>query len=508
MDELEEVGRTADALRNDIEALFVRGLATSGATERRGLVARTEEWERVGAHFVASKLRAAIRAAEADARDAPRTLLSAYTSLHAFERVLSLEVAARAWSQFLTAKEAEIEDESPQADDVVAPAAEVVAPVAPALDDPKGATALAGELAKVIEDLVRTGLTSATSATRTKLDAAFKEASKRRLLRLGASLRYVNEEVGRFLADDGTFTARRYAFFLHRSWLLANGLGVAIARGDGRLTGMLAAGVGTVPEPVKGPLEVVTLGISKRVAASACSFDFRLRVVNARDAALVGKSLVFSLVFARKAGVPAEAYLHLPQPQKFAPKIFRDANVIIVNGCAILGDGRGGGRLMLGQTSTVTVGKPFTAWDAHRSWDERGALARVKAHAPSPLDLAVEMVEEVVFDTWELRDLQPTSASVVCGGLTTFVTFPAGDEGKDLRERLEAAAKKKKNRPALFGTVHYEAGQVVLQPLSLLGLASAPSAPANAANAAPEHLTLSNENINLSALLGSLDIGG
>ncbi len=497
MDELEEVGRTADALRTDLEALFVRGLATSGATERRGLVARTEEWERVGAQFVASKLRAAIRAAEADARDAPRALLSAYTSLHAFERVLSLEVAARAWSRYFAAEE---EEASPETDAAVAPAVEAAAKNAPALDDPKGATALAAELAKVVEDLVRTGLTSATSATRTKLDAAFKEASKRRLLRLGASLRYVNEEVGRFLADDGTFTARRYAFFLHRSWLLAKGLGVAIGRGDGRLTGLLAAGVGSAPEPVKGPLEVVTLGISKRVAASACSFDFRLRVVNAKEAALVGKSLVWSVVFARKAGVPAEAYLHLPQPQKFTPKIFRDPNVIVVNGCAILGDGHGGGRLVLGQTSTVTVGKPFSAWESHRSWDPRGAFARVKVHAPSPLDLAVEMVEEVVLDAWELRDLQPSSASVVCGGLTTFVTFPAGDEGKDLRERLDAAAKKKKNRPALFGTVHYELGQVVLQPLSLLGT----SGPAGA----PEHLTLSNENINLSALLGSLDIGG
>jgi hypothetical protein len=518
MDELEEVGRTADALRTDIESLFVRGLATSGAGERRGLVARTEEWERVGAHFVASKLRVAIRAAEADARDAPHALLSAYTSLHAFERVLSLEVAARAWTRFLAEQEPDAETESAAGSDEGAPpVAEAAAKNAPALDDPKGAAALAAELAKVVEDLVRTGLTSATSATRTKLDAAFKEASKRKLLRLGASLRYVNEEVGRFLADDGTFTARRYAFFLHRSWLLAKGLGVAITKGDARLTGLLAAGVGSAPEPVKGPLEVVTLGISKRVAASACGFDFRLRVVNAKDAALVGKSLVWSVVFARKAGVPAEAYLHLPQPQKFTPKIFRDANVVVVNGCAILGDGRGGGRLMLGQTSTVTVGKPFADWGAHRSWDRRGALARVKAHAPSPLDLAVEMVEEVVFDAWDLRDLGPTSATVVCGGLTTSVTFPAGDEGKDLRERLEAAAKKKKNRPALFGTVHYEAGQLVLQPLSLLGSPGAPANPGNpgkaghavsAVAAAPEHLTLSNENINLSALLGSLDIGG
>lgn len=490
MDELEQIGQTADALRSDIEALFVRGLATTGQRERRGLVARTEEWERLGANHVASRLRAAIRAAEADARDAPHALLSAYTSLHGFERVLSLEVAARAWSRFLAEG-----DDGEEADGGAPHAA--AAPAAPTLEDPKGASALAGELAKVVEDLVRTGLTSATTATRTKLDAAFKEASKRKLMRLGASLRYVNEEVGRFLADDGTFASRRYAFFLHRSWLLAKGLVVAISRGDARLTGALAAGVGSVPKPVSGPLEVVTLGVAKRVAAAACSFDFRLRVVKAKDTSLVGKSLVWSVVFARKAGVPAEAYLHLPQPQKFPPKIFRDPNVLVVNGCAILGDERGGGRLMLGPTSSVVAGKPFDGWDEHRSWDPRGALARVVAHGPSPLDLAVEMMEEVVFDAWELHDLGDSSATVTCGGLSTGVTFAAAGEGKDLRDKLEAAAKKKKKRPALFGTVHYEFGRVVLQPLSFLHEGEA-----------PEHLTLSNENINLSALLGSLNIGG
>lgn len=488
MSELEEVGRTADAIRADIEAAFVRGLATSTPADRKGLVVRTEEWERVGAHHVATRLRAAIDAANADAKDASNKFLSAYTSLHAFERVLSLEVAKNAWAShraFLAA-DGEAEDE-----------AEEIAPVSLAaptmtLEDPKGAAQLTGELARLVEDLVRTGLTSATAATRTKLDAAFKEASRRKLLRLGASLRYVNEEVGRFLADDGSFAARRYSFFLHRSWLLAKGTSTALAKNDLRLVALLSAGSGAGPKPV-GNVEVVTLGIQKRVAALVCTFDFRLRVTKAAKPELVGKSLVFSLVFARKANVPAEAYLHLPQPQKFAPKIFRDGVRLAITDAGVVFDDRGGGRLILGQKSTITPGKAFDAWTEHYGWNAQDAERRVHAHVPSPLDLAVEMQEEVVLDTWEL--VPSGDQRVIHGaGLVMNVAIPGGEEGASLSKKLEAGAKRKKARPPIFGTVHYEFGNLVFSPLSFLN------------DDGPEHLTLSDENINLSALLGSLNL--
>ena len=52
----------------------------------------------------------------------------------------------------------------------------------------------------------------------------------------------------------------------------------------------------------------------------------------------------------------------------------------------------------------------------------------------------------------------------------------------------------KKARPPIFGTVHYEFGDLVFSPLSFL------------TDDGPEHLTLSDENINLSALLGSLNL--
>src|SRR5260221_6381819 len=154
MDELEEVGRTADAVRADIEALFVRGLASSAPSDRRGLEVRTEGWERVGASHVASRLRSALDAANADAKDAPKKFLSAYTSLHAFERVLSLEAARASWKRFFEAEveasegEASEEKESPQAPP---PPRAAAPPPAGAIEDPQATVSSLTDLARVVE---------------------------------------------------------------------------------------------------------------------------------------------------------------------------------------------------------------------------------------------------------------------------------------------------------------------------------------------------------------------
>jgi hypothetical protein len=498
MTELEEVGRTADAIRAELETAFVRGLATSTPNDRRALGLHTEEWERIGAHHVATRLRAALSAVDRDAKDAPRQFLAAYTTLHAFERVLSVEAARGAWQGFLAAREA---------DGALAPDADhappsVAQPAAVAIEDPKGALGLLDELAQIVENLVRTGLTAATPATRVKLEASFKEASRRKLLRLGASLRYVNEEIGRFLADDGSFAVRRYAFFLHRSWLLAKGTRLGLSKKDDRLVASLSAGAAAAPKPV-GTLEVVTLGVNKRASSVVCSFEFRLRVTKSPKASLDGKSLVYSVVYARKAGVPAEAYLHLPQPQKFAAKIFRDRNALEVTDAAVIPDARAG-RLVLGAKSTVTQCAAFDRWSDCTSWDPVAIAARATAQIPTPLDLAIELQEEVVLEHWELvaapagssADTNGEPAWIQAPGLLLLLGLPQGEDGAEARKKLVKVAKKKKNRPPLFGTVHAEFGRLVFAPLSVL------------TEDGPEHLMLSDENVNLAALVGSLDIAG
>lgn len=502
MAEVEEIASTLENLRARMVELVVRGLASVAPGDLSPLELLTDSYERQGLVHITSRLRAMLRAITSDTRGAPVALLSAYTSLHVFERVLSLEAAASAWAQAIAAGD---EDEA-EAEAVVASPGAVSAELAsmPAPEQKKLA-ALLEELARAIEDLVRTGLTSATEATRHKLDVSFKEASRMKLLRLGATLRYVNEEVGRFLAHSEAFSGKRFVFFTHRAWLLARGLAEALAAKNDRVLARLSGVGARDPLPVRS-IDVVTLGVLARTVQNTCTFEFRLRVVKAEDPALVGRSLVFGLVFGRKSvDIAAEAFLHLPQPQKYHPKIFSERMVLTVTGAAIAPDERGGGRLLLGPKGTVTQqGKLAGGWEPYLAWQMGPALARARALVPGPLDLPNELQEEVVLADWSCKEDKARATperrifAVSAAGLELDAVVSTGPDGKTLAGHLETHAKRKPNatKPPtpLYGLVHYELGRLVLTPLATLG----PDGPL--------HLMLSNEKINLSALLGSLQL--
>jgi hypothetical protein len=305
-----------------------------------------------------------------------------------FDRVLTLHAAR----ELLAAGEADAggETEAPTAE---APAAETAPPAPVALEDRAGLLPMLAELAQAVESLIATGLSTASAATRQKLDVSFKEASRRKLLRLGASLRYVNEELGRFLADASAFSAKRFAFFLHRSWLMARGLHEAIRGDDAASIARLL--MTREPQPVRR-FEAIVLGVAKRVMADgACSFDFRMRSLGGDVAA--GTPVVWSCVFPPKKGVPAEAYLHLPQPQKFAPKILLDRAVYTISECALSrGEPGGGARLLLGPRSTITAGRKHTDWEPHLAADWAAIRARAAAHRVSPLERDGALQEAVV----------------------------------------------------------------------------------------------------------------
>jgi hypothetical protein len=518
--EVEEIASTLENLRARMVELVVRGLASVAPGDLSTLEVLTDSYERHGLAHITSRLRTMLHAITGDARNAPVALLSAYTSLHVFERVLSLEAAATAWEQALAGREDEAEAgpaevEATKPAEVAATAGGLIGLPAP---EQKKLAALLEELARAIEDLVRTGLTSATEATRQKLDVSFKEASRMRLLRLGATLRYVNEEVGRFLAHSEAFSAKRFVFFTHRAWLLARGLGEALQEQNDRVL-LRLSGVGAhEPRPIRS-IDVVTLGVFSRTVQNTCTFDFRLRVVKADDPAHVGRSLVFGLVFGRKsADITAEAFLHLPQPQKYHPKIFTERQVLTVTGAAIALDERGGGRLLLGPRATVTQeGKLAGGWAPYQSWQIGPALARARAHAPSPLDLPNELQEEVVLTDWSCKEDGARATperrifTITTAGLELDAVVPTGADGKALAGHLETHAKRKPGAsppakpsakassaalpaPPLYGLVHYELGRLVLTPLATLGVDG------------PVHLMLSNEKINLTALLGSLQL--
>ena len=94
--------------------------------------------------------------------------------------------------------------------------------------DRKKLETMLDQLGKAVEDLLLTGLTTASETTRQTLQVAFQEASRLKLLRLGSTLRVANEELGRFTRNDADFSGRRFSFFLNRAWMLGKGLAHAL----------------------------------------------------------------------------------------------------------------------------------------------------------------------------------------------------------------------------------------------------------------------------------------
>jgi hypothetical protein len=486
-EERDEVCGMIEMLRGELDDLALRGLRAAGPDDLRTLDSLKDECGRIGAAHLAERTTALVDAIRGSDAGAGAALMRAQTSLRVFERVMTLDTVADALelAATLPVEEEPSEEEEPEAKPETvkkAPLLKVIAGGAPVKPPPPPLTLEEGkkivptldDLSRTVEDLVATGLTTASDATRQKLDVTMKEALRLKLSRLGASLRFVNEETGRFLSQDAGFSPRRFAFFLNRSWILARGLSRAIKANDAAAFSRLLLSPATTP--VK-KLEVASLGASKRIvkSTSSCAFEFRLRVLADAPPLVAGQRLVWSCLFSYTSSFPAEAFLHLPQPQKFLPRLFCDPNRIVIEKAAVALDDSGGGRLVLGPESTVTAKNDDVPWDRYLDFDPAGAAARLRAHKPGPLDIEVELQEEVVLKTWTVG--KPAERPGRPDQLVYPLKSPAmdfdavvstGDDGKELREKLDAFRPAKAARPPLFGLVHYELCRPIFQPLAVI----------------------------------------
>jgi hypothetical protein len=344
--------------------------------------------------------------------------------------------------------------------------------------------------------LLLTGLTTASEATRQTLHVAFQEASRLRLLRLGGTLRVANEELGRFTRNETQFSAKRLVFFLNRAWLLSKGLARALRERDEAEFDRL---LWTPASEPAARLEVVTLGVVKKVATGAFfAFEFRLRTVADAGSISAGRRLMWSCIYPVKPGLDLvpEAFLILAQKQKFAPKDFLEGKVLVIENAAVALDEFGGGRISLGDQSTVTLGDKFNDWQRFMTWDPAEALRRVLGHKPGPFDLEVEMQEEVVLDGWQMD--KPTERA---DGQTVYpvqwnetrleALAGAGVEGQALKKALDGW-RKLKEKPPLFGLLHYERCKLMLQPLAVF------------TDTGPVQLQLTAEKIDRAALLKTI----
>lgn len=367
---------------------------------------------------------------------------------------------------------------------------------------------LLAELSQTLEEILRAGLTAASKSSLERLDVTFKEAARMKLLRLGNNLRIANEEISRFTSGSTQFSARRLAFFLSRTWLLAAAMQKALAANDdAQLHNLLAT---SSAQPVE-KLRAVTLGIVKRLLPGAATFDFRLRALEAAGPIRKNESLIWSAVFPMRKDLdlPVEAFLHLPQKQKFKPAIFVEKKVLEFTRCAVAPQPTSATRLLLSDASTVAATTPFTDWLSFWSTPLTDALtqaaARLDAWKPSPLDLEIEFQEELFLsDTWHAgektasddatADLLPLSTADPENSPTalTFETrLDRGPSGIPLATAFPKLAKQKKH-PPLYALAHYESCRLLLHPLTALE------------KDAPTYLTLSQDKISQAELVKAM----
>jgi hypothetical protein len=285
-------------------------------------------------------------------------------------------------------------------------------------------------------------------------------------------------------------------FFLSRAWLLSRGLAHALQAADEKEYDRLTWSPPTQPLP---KVEVVCVGAAKKVAAGAfVAFEFRFRALADAAPVAAGQRLAWSVVFPIKPGldIPAEGFLHLPQKQKFTPAVFLDRKSVTIERANFIRDDAGG-RLALTDQSTVAPGQAFSAWDRFLDWSPAAAVERIRKQTPGPLDLDTELQEEIVLRDYEIgapaEGDAPGQAAypVTAGSLTLSAVVGSEAEGKTLRSRLDELRKLKKNRPPLYGLMHYERCRLTFQPLT-------------AFRPEPDYLTISKENVNKAALLKAL----
>ena len=356
---------------------------------------------------------------------------------------------------------------------------------------------LAKSLSASIEQVLMAGLTTAGASTQEQLAVSMKEAARMRLLRLGATIRVIGEELSRFDKVPAKFSPQKLSFFLNRTWILCRGIAQSIEGKDAAALAKLLANPQTVA--VK-ELRAAVIGVGKRVAPGIFSaFEFRMIALGDSECVTRGMQVVWSTVFPAKGGaqIPAEAFLQLPQKQGFKPSILLSKKAIVISDASVSIDSGGVARLALAEGSKITTSDKPIAWDGLVSWNPAKAAVRVAEAKISPIDLDIEMQELVKLDDWSIEipaevadDSQPADWPLTCGKLI----YSLRTDDSVVRKPIQKAAKSKSDKPSLIGLLHYESCQFVLLPLALLTKES------------PEYITLSHAQVSAAELVKALQL--
>jgi hypothetical protein len=351
-------------------------------------------------------------------------------------------------------------------------------------------------LSSAVEDLLLGGLTTASDATRQTISGAMQEAARMRLLRLGAILRVLTDDLARFNNQDPLLSRRRLTLFLNRGWLIARGLSHALETGNEKEYDRLNL---TPTTQQLARADIACMGVVKKVTAAVVQFQFRFRALTTSTPVKSGDALAWSFNQpVKNRDFPPEAYLHLAQKQKFTPFSLLDRKIITVQNAVVVPDEAGTWRLSLTDQSLVNVGSPFAGWAQFLDWTPGPARERLAKQTPGPLDLDTELQEEVIFSDYEIgapaagEEPGQTVYPLRAGRFELHALVGPAGEGAALKKGLDELRKLETNRPPLYGLMHYERCRLVLQALTTFGTYG------------PDYLTISPEKVDKGALIREL----
>jgi len=355
------------------------------------------------------------------------------------------------------------------------------------------------QVSRLIEQLIETGMSTASRHTAEQFGQAFKQLSSMRLIRLGSNVRFINQEVERYLSQDESFSPRRLTFFINRSWLMCQGLLDAIDRSDEALWKTLSFNSAT---ETLDQLNVVALGVSKKLVPGVfAAFEFRLRTVDPNHD-LASKSLVFSLVFPLRPEqtIHPEAFMEFDQKQKYRPKIFL-THAIQLSSVALSYETENRVRVSLQPDSKVEGLYPIeklSDLEQLAQWDSELGGQQLANYQPTPFDLEIDLQTEILLKDWTMGDIRHDAGfpdkyviDMSAAGVDYIALVSTSEEGSALLHALKELAKLL-SRPPLFALMHYELAKRVLQPLSILK------------NNKPEHLMLGQDKTDYQTLLKQL----
>src|SRR5204863_5917715 len=95
------------------------------------------------------------------------------------------------------------------------------------------------------------------------------------------------------------------------------------------------------------------------------------------------------------------------------------------------------------------------------------AAARLEQHRPTPMDLEIELQEEVFLSSWQAGEERQTEEGygilpIESRFLPLEVRLDRGPSGVPLAGVMSKMAQKKR-RPPIYGLVHYESCRLILQ---------------------------------------------